>query len=57
MATERRNSRTISLPARLEVEVERAAADESARRGRPVTVSEWIRDAIERKLQQLKRRK
>ncbi len=38
---------TLELPDTLKAEVEQAAADEGAAKGRPVSVSEWVRGVLE----------
>ncbi|HEX7091789.1 MAG TPA: hypothetical protein VF192_16740 [Longimicrobiales bacterium] len=42
----------LRLPPGLRERVDRAAAEEAARRGRPLTVQQWIREVLERALQQ-----
>ena len=42
----------LRLPPGLRERVDRAAAQEAARRGRPITVQQWIREVLERALQQ-----
>ena len=41
-----------SLPEELWTSIQRAAANAGAKRGKPMTVSEWIRSAVIAKLQQ-----
>lgn len=43
--------RTLRLPPGLRERVDRAAAEEAARRGRPLTVQQWIREVLESELQ------
>ena len=38
--------RHILLPAELEEQIKQAAADESAKQGRTVSVSEWVRGVL-----------
>jgi len=47
-----RNDRGIylRLPPDLRERVDRAAAEEAARRGRPLTVQQWIRELLQREL-------
>ena len=42
----------LRLPPGLRERVDRAAAEEAARRGRPLTLQQWIREVLERALQQ-----
>lgn len=41
----------LRLPPDLRERVDRAAAEEAARRGRPLTVQQWIRELLQRELQ------
>jgi hypothetical protein len=41
----------LRLPPGLRERVDRAAAEEAARRGRPLTVQQWIRELLQRELQ------
>ena len=40
----------LRLPPDLRERVDRAAAEEAARRGRPLTVQQWIRELLQREL-------
>ena len=41
----------LRLPPGLRERVDRAAAEEAARRGRPLTVQQWVRELLQRELQ------
>lgn len=40
------------MPAKMKEQIERATAQEGAERGRPMSVSEWVRNAIREALRE-----
>ena len=48
--------RNLYIPDDLYERIRRAAAEEGARRGQPMSVSEWLREAAEEKIERQRQR-
>jgi len=48
--------RNLYIPDDLYERIQRAAAEEGARRGQPMSVSEWLREAAEEKIERQRER-